>query len=178
MKILFEETRCKSTRDENERPLREKSMKILSEETWCMHAIKGNMYLCTDYLRFFLKTLLCLVPLIEYHVTSSLQDASVVAFLSWTLEISSRDSSIFSNSCWIFEISSRDASIFWYLLSDIMRLFLSRCFYWVLFEDASVEFPSKTLLSGFHGDVFVLKMLLSEFHGDVSVWKMLLSKFH
>ncbi len=39
-------------------------------------------YLRTDYLRFFFKMLLCLVPLTEYHETSSLHDASVVAFLT------------------------------------------------------------------------------------------------
>uniref|UniRef100_A0A2N9F5I2 Uncharacterized protein n=1 Tax=Fagus sylvatica TaxID=28930 RepID=A0A2N9F5I2_FAGSY len=32
-------------RDENERPLREKSIKILSEETWCMLQIRWNTYL-------------------------------------------------------------------------------------------------------------------------------------
>ena len=34
MKVFFEKTRNKSTRDENKKPLRIKSMKCFSEETW------------------------------------------------------------------------------------------------------------------------------------------------
>ena len=80
-------------RDENERkPLRAKSVKVLSVKTWCMHATDKIKhvpfpYLCwrgyfhTYLLSFFFKMLLCLVPLTKYHETSSLQDASVVALL-------------------------------------------------------------------------------------------------
>jgi hypothetical protein len=44
MKTLSEETWNKSTRDENERPLRAKSMKTLFEETWCRHATDEMKY--------------------------------------------------------------------------------------------------------------------------------------
>ncbi len=44
-------------------------------------------YLRTDYLRFYLKMLLCLVPHTKYDETSSLQNAYAVHFLLIVLRL-------------------------------------------------------------------------------------------
>ena len=175
----------------------------------CMLQIRWNTYLSLTFtdvgtfvLRFFLKTLLCLVSLTEYHDTSSPRDTSAVALLighlRFLLEI-------------LLSLKMLISSYFETLLSwdaSSLRL-IRRCFYlemhlsWRYFYlafhgDTSIEFSFKMLLSWdayvlnfmetllswrrFYHEMllawfFYLEMLLSEFYVDTSILNMLLSSF-
>jgi hypothetical protein len=138
----------------------------------CMLQIWWNTYLSLTFtdvgtfvLRFFLKTLLCLVSLTEYHETSSLRDASAAALLighlRFLLEI-------------LLSLKMLISSYFEMLLSwdtSSLRL-IRRCFYLEMLlarfysrrfclEDTSIWDFMETLLSSFHLRCFYHETLMS-----------------